>query len=186
MDWWYGLTLLQQVYFCIAVPATLILLIQTVLAIFGGDADADVDVDIADASLTPFLFRGVIAFFAIGGWTGLCVGAASLDTAWVILISVAAGALAASVVILLLRSAMKLKESGNLDYANAVGKTAKVYLMIPPQRKGAGKVTLTLQDRFVEAEAVTDDDEALDTGETVTVRACLDDTTLLVTGKENP
>ena len=50
IDWWNSLTLAMQVFYCIAIPATLILVIQTILMFFGfgedGDADgADLDVD---------------------------------------------------------------------------------------------------------------------------------------------
>ncbi|NLJ16925.1 MAG: NfeD-like protein, partial [Clostridiales bacterium] len=34
-EWWEGLNLLQQVLYCIAIPSTLIMLIQTVLILIG-------------------------------------------------------------------------------------------------------------------------------------------------------
>lgn len=48
VDWWNTLSLTTQVFYCVAIPATLILVIQTVLMFFGfddGDADLDVDID---------------------------------------------------------------------------------------------------------------------------------------------
>ncbi|MBQ6884582.1 MAG: NfeD family protein [Clostridia bacterium] len=55
VEWWNALGLAAQIFYCIAIPATLILLIQTVLMFFGfdnGDADADFDVDLdADADI---------------------------------------------------------------------------------------------------------------------------------------
>ena len=51
-EWWNSLATLQQVFYYIAVPFTVVLLIQAVMTIIGlgsgGDADADGDVD-ADA-----------------------------------------------------------------------------------------------------------------------------------------
>ena len=48
-DWWNSLELATQIFYCIAIPSTLILLVQTVLTFMGigdgVDADADVDVD---------------------------------------------------------------------------------------------------------------------------------------------
>lgn len=55
VEWWNALGLAAQIFYCIAIPATLVLVIQTVLMFFGfddGDADADFDVDLdADADL---------------------------------------------------------------------------------------------------------------------------------------
>ncbi len=49
VEWWNALGLVTQIFYCIAIPATLVLVIQTVLMFFGfddGDADADFDVDL--------------------------------------------------------------------------------------------------------------------------------------------
>ena len=73
LAWWDTLSLATQVFYAIAVPATLILLIQTVMLFFGlgenGDADADVpdadaevdfdadvDGDIVDTSVSDGVF----------------------------------------------------------------------------------------------------------------------------------
>ena len=46
--WWNSLGLASQIFYCIAIPSTLVLLIQTVLMFIGFDesADGDIDVDI--------------------------------------------------------------------------------------------------------------------------------------------
>ncbi len=55
VEWWNALGVTAQIFYCIAIPATLVLVIQTVLMFFGfddGDADADFDVDLeADSDL---------------------------------------------------------------------------------------------------------------------------------------
>lgn len=55
IEWWNALGLVTQIFYCIAIPATLVLVIQTILMFFGfddGDADADFDVDLdADADI---------------------------------------------------------------------------------------------------------------------------------------
>ena len=48
IEWWNALSLSAQIFYCIAIPATLVLVIQTVLMFFGfddGDADVDLDAD---------------------------------------------------------------------------------------------------------------------------------------------
>ena len=44
--WWDALTSVQQIYWGIAIPFTLIFLIQTVLTFVGGEIDGDTDMDI--------------------------------------------------------------------------------------------------------------------------------------------
>ncbi len=65
IEWWESLTLLQQIFTCMAVPATLILIIQSILLLFGigfgggdGDAgdissdfDSDIDTDVSMADI---------------------------------------------------------------------------------------------------------------------------------------
>ncbi len=55
VEWWNTLGLVAQIFYCIAIPATLVLVIQTILMFFGfddADADADFDIDLdADADI---------------------------------------------------------------------------------------------------------------------------------------
>ena len=47
IEWWNSLSLAAQIFYCIALPSTLVLLVQTILMFIGlgEDADGDVDVD---------------------------------------------------------------------------------------------------------------------------------------------
>ena len=69
----------------------------------------------------------------------------------------------------LMRLISGLSSSGNERIRNALGREARVYIPIPAARKGAGKVQLSMQNRIVEYQAVTEDDEPLKTGQTVRV-----------------
>ncbi len=62
LDWWNSLELAQQIFYCIAIPSTLIIIIQAIMIMVGmGDGGAGVDVsdtsgldlDIPDISDTP-------------------------------------------------------------------------------------------------------------------------------------
>ena len=65
----------------------------------------------------------------------------------------------------------RLDSEGNEHIANAVGLPATVYVPIPATGKGVGKVQLSMQNRIVEYQAVTDGAELLKTGENVQVVA---------------
>ena len=51
LEFWNTLTLASQIFYCVAIPATLVLLIQTVLMLIGMGQDTDGDIDAADSML---------------------------------------------------------------------------------------------------------------------------------------
>jgi hypothetical protein len=216
-QWWAALTALQRVFACVALPATFILVIQTVMVLFGlGDHDMDTDggfdtggVDIDDGAaldgiddggfnvddapvhdggqeghgdgLALFSVRGIVAFFAVGGWAGIVAAGMKIPAVLAVLIAWACGSAALYGIALLFRFASRLQSAGNMSLHNAVGKTASVYITIPGGRRGTGKVTLTFQGRFTECDAVTDAPSDLKTGTAVDVVDLADENTLLVT-----
>ena len=116
-----------------------------------------------------FTIRGIVAFFCIFGWTGYALSGTSMATLPVIIISVTAGFAAMLVIGLMFFSVKRLQSSGNIRYSNAVGQSAEVYIPIPALRIGKGKVMVSIQERLVEAEAVTDEEQKIRTGEIVRV-----------------
>lgn len=201
-EWWESLSTLQQVFYYVAVPFTIILIIQAIMTIFGlggddtdadvdagvdGDFDADVDTegdadfdqtqseiapDEPNAGIAGFRFftvRGIVAFFCIFGWTGIALYETSLSAPLITLIAVVAGFIAMFVIGLMFFAVRRLQSSGNIKYNNAVGKTAEVYIPIPALRSGRGKVMVVVQERLVEAEALTDEEKKILTGQTVKV-----------------
>lgn len=215
MEWWSTLTALERIFATIAVPATLILIVQTVMTIlgFGGDsdgeapddleldtdsdlevdtdADSDVDTDSdsdggdhsSDLELRIFTLRGFVAFFAIFGWSGLCMLKGGVHTLLSIGLAVVFGFLAMLAVAAVVYFALYLQSDGTMDPRNAVGKEATVYLTIPPKRGGKGKVNVLVQERLTELPAVTDSESAIPSGGEVVVVELLDQNTLLVREK---
>lgn len=193
-NWFDGLTAFQQALACAAVPATVILLIQTVLLLFGigghdadhgeldhdfdHDHDHDFDHDHDGAhhayGIRLFTVRGLVAMFAVGGWLGIAavdLGAGKVASG---IIAVVSGVLALLLVAYIIKLFSGMQESGNLDAHNAVAQTAKVYLTIPARRGGTGKVMLTLQERLVEMDAVTDFEKEIKTDSMVQVVSATD------------
>lgn len=171
MNWFTDFTALEWAYFIIACIGTVLLLVQVILMIVGAgdggpDFDTDTDADGAldshtDTGLSLFSVKGLTAFFAIGGWTGLVMLTSRVSAAISIPVSVVAGIAAYFIVWFAVRMMLKLQEDGTADYGSAVGKQATVYVSVPPARSGRGKVTLVLQGRYTEADAVTDDAERI-------------------------
>ena len=93
---------------------------------------------------------------------------------------IAAGIAAAFGIAAFMKITEKLQGNGNLQVENTVGKTAEVYLTIPANRGGNGKVNVYVQERYAEMEAVTDSDTPIKTGEKVKITGTLNEGTVLV------
>jgi len=79
----------------------------------------------------------------------------------------------------LMRLLHRLNADGTIRIERAVGRTGTVYLSIPGNKSGAGKVSLTVQNRIVEYPAVTPGGE-LPTGAKVLVVAIVGSDTIEV------
>ncbi len=165
MNWFTSMTALEQVFFWIAVVASVLLVVQIILLIVsfgGGDLDADGDFDMngdtdTDSGLGVFTLKSLTAFFALGGWCGFATASFLPENIWLpILVSVLTGTVALLGVAFALRGIAKLQCSGNLEPEKLTGKTATVYVSIPTARSGRGKITLTAQGKYMELDAVTD------------------------------
>lgn len=188
--WWNALSILQQALFVIACAATLFMVVQIVMMLIAATrtrTDAPISTRTRTAAcgghdvftvfgLRILSVRTVVAFFAVGGWVAFTVDFV-LPTYAAILIGVAAGIAAAFLMAYALGAVMKLQGSGNIDLKNGVGHMAEVYLTVPPARTGVGKLSLTLQERLIEVNAVTDCGEAIPTGALVRITGLADDET---------
>lgn len=184
---WSEVGIFEQVFWVITIPATVIFLILLALTIFGSDADAgvdtDIDSDIADGDSIPFQFlslKNIVAFFAVFGWSGIGFVNAGLAAWLVILLAFICGLLMMVLMASLFYFMSKLAESGTLKMNNAVGKLGEVYLVIPGNRGGMGKVQLNVQGSLRTLDAITDDAENISTSSIIEVLAVIDDQILLV------
>ena len=85
IEWWNSMDLAGQIFALIAIPSTLVLVVQTVLLLFGmGDDDVEtegIDLNGNGVGDTPgdgggdgmalFSLRGIMAMAAVGGWSSL-------------------------------------------------------------------------------------------------------------------
>lgn len=195
VEFWNSLLIGQQIFFCIAVPATLALIVMIVtmlIGLGGGDADLDgdgdidgdpgVDGDIPDSGLSLFTSRGIVAMLAVMGWSGFVFldSGIGLHPVVGVAIALALGLITLVLVAFAMRAISRLQSSGNLDLSNAIGKVAEVYLTIPEAGRAAGKVTLTVQERLVEVSAITAHSEPIKTGSYVRVVSVSENGILMV------
>jgi len=176
-EWFESLSEAAKIYAYIAIPSSVILLIQTVMVFIGfGDTDGDMDTDGipdgdagGDDGFALFSVRGIMAFLCVGGWSGMAFAQSGIHIALVIAFSFILGFGALVGIAFLMRGFMKLQDQGNTDIANAVGKIGEVYIPIPSKGRGKGKITLVLQNKFSELSAISNDEEDIKTGESVRV-----------------
>ena len=184
VNWWNSMDLVGQIFALIAIPATLVLVVQSVMLLFGiGGEEGGIDLNgdgipdtpgfegDGDGGLALFSLRGIMSMAAIAGWSGLVMHEAEMPLALTVILAAAFGFIAMVGIAYIMKLAMKLQQNGNLDIGSAIGKVGTVYIPIPPNMKGAGKINLTIQERFIEIDAKTTADRKLATGESVRVTA---------------
>lgn len=116
-------------------------------------------------------FRTAIAALTFFGLSGLASLSAGLAIGSTLAIAIASGFGAMLLVHAVMRMFFKLTEDGTVRISRAVGLEAKVYIPIPADDTGRGKVQLRLQERLLEYPAVTRGRRALTTGARVRVVA---------------
>jgi hypothetical protein len=198
--WWNALPMFQKALWIIAVPSSVLTLLQVILEVVGfgvehidGDVPSDGNLDVGGADqadamhhgptgMKLFSVKGLIIFFTAFSWIGI----ASHHAGFPAILAAAIGGLTGLAFMFLFAwiFAMfgKITESGNTQIANSLYKHGEVYLRIPGHRQGAGKVMVAYQGALRELRAMTDGED-LPTGVAVQVLDVLDNETVIV-GKE--
>lgn len=184
---WQSMVFIEKLYWCFAIPFSLLFVIQIILTFFGGDMDAvevdgDADVSIEHDHGIDFQFislKNLVAFFTIFGWAGIASIDAGLANWATILISTCSGLVMMVIMASIVFFMGKLTESGTLNINNALGRVGTVYLTIPSNRTGMGKVQIKVQG-LQTLDALTDFDEDIKTGTVVEVTEVISNEILLV------
>ena len=107
-----------------------------------------------------------MAFFGLAGMAALRSGFSSNVS---IVLALGAGFAAMYGMYWSMRAIAGLATSGNERIGNAVGRRGTVYIPIPAENKGGGKIQLSMQNRIVEFQAITAETDRLPTGAKVEV-----------------
>lgn len=175
MDFLNQLDPLQKLFWYIALPASLIFLIQSVLTILGTDAgdgtSADFDSDLQGDSepFQLFSFRNLIHFLLGFGWSGVAFSP-EISSLWLLLLTTTAiGAAFVAVFFLIIRQLMKLSEDNTFKIKETLHLQGSVYIPIPAHKSGMGKIQLSVKGSIHELDALTSG-EKLESG--TLVRVC--------------
>lgn len=185
--WWDGLFAMQKVYWMIAIPFSIIFILQLIISFFSGDGGHDASAHDGDSGDTdhgiPFQFftlKNMIAFFTIFGWAGIASLNNGISPITAIIISIISGLFMMLIMASIFYFMSKMTESGNFEIRNALNKTGTVYIPVPAGRKGKGQVQIKVQNSLREIDVVTDEEQSIPTGTLVVVTEVLDGNLLVV------
>ena len=163
-----------KTFWFIAIPTSIIFLIQTILTFVGADVsdgiDADFDTDFHDghAGFELFSLRNLINFLLGFSWTGISFYDTISNKILLVILSFVMGILFVLVFFMVIKQVQKLGEDNSFKFSNTLNKTAEVYLTIPQNKTGKGKIMISVNGAFHELEAMTEHD-AIPSGKTVKV-----------------
>ncbi|MDR1494215.1 MAG: hypothetical protein LBT05_16055 [Planctomycetaceae bacterium] len=189
--------MLFQVFLFCAILGGIVLVIQTVLTLFGlgGNSDMDFDWEVnvdADGGIdhahnSDFHFfriislRTLVAGITFFGLAGCGTYAGTKNNLISSLAAIVAGTIAVILVYRLYRWIDSYRFSGNVTVETLVGAVGTVYVRIPPEGKGAGKVLVTQQNRTMEYEAISNNPKELQSGTQIAVVKILSPSVVEVT-----
>lgn len=208
-EWWNSLEPAMKVLWAVTLSASLVFVIQTVMTFLGaaGDGDFDINSDIdtdvpgdlsdpsadvpadgasahdathAGGGMNLLTFRNLVNFLLGFGWTAILLEDGIPSVSLRLLIATVVGVALVALVMLLFKWLTGMQESGTINvYKSAVDCQGTVYLTIPGERAGEGKVQITINNAVREYAALTDG-PALKTGTRIRVVDVVSASTLLV------
>lgn len=158
-----SLPILLKSFWYIAIPTSLIFIIQTIITFSGLDItdgfDTDFDIDVHDGDFQLFSLRNLINFLLGFSWTGISFYAALGEKpVFLIITSFVVGVLFVLLFFFVIKQVQKLAEDNSFKITNTLNKTAEVYLTIPEKKSGKGKIMISVNGAFHELEAMTEND----------------------------
>jgi hypothetical protein len=193
MDWYNSLEPALKIYWGIAIIASVIFAVQTLISLIGGtvfdNADMDVNADV-DTSMDSdgshgsgvshfFSVRNLINFLLGVGWGGVCFYHTISSEALLMFVAVVCGIIFVLIFFSLVKILLKLSKDNTFQLSETLDKTADVYLFIPGNELGKGKIQISVRGSVHELDALTTG-EKIPTGAKVRVIKIFDSQAVLV------
>ena len=151
MEFFTSMDTYLQGFWFIAIPVSIIFVVQTVMTFVGANASdglaADFDGDLSgeDAPFQLFSLRNLVNFLLGFSWTGISFYELIDNKITLIIFAVLVGCLFVYIFFLTVQALMKLAEDNSFKIEETLGKIAQVYIPIPEYLSGRGKVTLSVR-----------------------------------------
>ncbi len=164
MDYLNSLEPLLRTFWFVAIPTSIIFLIQTIMTFIGADAteglNADFDGDFSgvEAPFQLFSLRNLINFLLGFSWTGISFYNSIDNKVILIATALAVGFAFLVLFFVIIKQVQKLAEDNSFQIKNTLNKTAEVYLTIPEKKCGTGKIMISVAGAYHELQAMTHGD----------------------------
>ena len=184
-DWWNRLAGLQQFFYGTGILFSAILVLQTVMMLFGVHHDLPHDAGGGGTAtdtegIHVLSIRTVVAFFVGFGWGGAAALSSGVSPALSVILATLCGAGFMFSVFGLMKMMYSMRYSGTLNYDTITGQVGSVYMAIPPAQTGNGQVEIMIQGRLQMLSACTKSAEKIPTHAKVKVIGTFDAQTVLV------
>lgn len=165
--------LLKALWF-VAIPTSLIFIVQTIMTFMGGDttdglsADFDGDFNVVDTPFQLFSLRNLINFLLGFSWTGISLYTSIPNKLLLLFVALVVGGFFVFLFFIIIKQIMKLAEDNSFKYESTLNKTAEVYLSIPEKKTGKGKIMISINGSYHELDAMTEN-KRIETGAVVKI-----------------
>lgn len=185
MDFFDGMDTILKTFWFIAIPSSLIFIIQTIMTFAGGwgDSDSDLGIDhILDGYEIPFQYftlRNLINFLLGFSWTGISFYTTISNSFLLVILSLAVGCGFVYAFFAVIKQVQKLAEDNSFKISDTLTKTGEVYLTVPERMSGKGKVMVSVNGTIHELVAMTEE-KKIQSGAIVKIVRIEDDNILIV------
>jgi len=175
MEFFSSMDTYLQGFWFIAIPVSIIFVIQTVMTFVGANAsdglaaDFDGDFDGVDAPFQLFSLRNLTNFLLGFGWAGVAFYPMIENKFLLTILAAVVGAGFVLIFFLIVKQLLKLSEDNTFKINDLKNKTGEVYLKIPAQNLGKGKVLISLKGTNHELYAITNSSTEILSGELIKV-----------------
>jgi hypothetical protein len=153
---------LLRAYWYVAIPTSLIFIIQTIMTFIGVDSSDGIDADFDgnlegnEAPFQLFSLRNLINFLLGASWAGISFYNTISSPGLLITVSFVVGILFVLLFFVIIRQVVKLSEDNSFHLTETINKTADVYLSVPANKSGKGKVLISVKGSTRELDAITE------------------------------
>ena len=170
-DFLENLEILHRSFWYVALFSSLVFVVQAVLTFIGSDSTDGTapDFDGVDAPFQLFSLRNLTNFLLGFGWAGVAFYPMVENKFLLTIIAAAVGVGFVLIFFLIVKQLLKLSEDNTFKINDLKNKTGEVYLKIPAQSLGKGKVLISLKGTNHELYAITNSSTEILSGELIKV-----------------
>jgi hypothetical protein len=170
----------ERGYWLLSMGVSIVFLIQMVMTFVGMDFDGDTDLDFDASGFHLFTLKSLVNFLVGYGWTCALLYQ-SISSLWMLnLLGIVVGCFLVYIIFAAMRFVMRFDEDGTFHVKDAVGAVGDIYLRVPGERSGTGKIQFSKDGTTYEYDAVTDDHIPLATGDKARITGVVSNSVVVV------